>query len=127
MIFQALTVIINKPSPVVKNLLISQMRCCRTQLEQKPTGRQTPEELRWAPMFQVINGALESIIAGSSANGSYGTALAFQSIGKGDGWHFKLCLIILLSIRSGVITWSTEIDLFFDEHKSLNVSCGMFI
>ncbi len=66
LLFPTITVIINKPSPVIENMLISQMRCCRTQLEQKPIGHQTPEVMIWAPMFQVINGALESIIAGSS-------------------------------------------------------------
>lgn len=48
----------------------------------------------------------------------------FQLVGKEVGWHVKLCLIILLSIQSRVITWSRKIDLFFDEHKSLNVSCS---
>ncbi len=66
LLFPTITVIINKPSPVIENMLISQMRCCRTQLEQKAIGHQTPEVMIWAPMFQVINGALESIIAGSS-------------------------------------------------------------
>ncbi len=66
LLFPTITVIINKPSPVIENMLISQMMCCRTQLEQKPIGHQTPEVMIWAPMFQVINGALESIIAGSS-------------------------------------------------------------